>query len=208
VLDKNFIFLRTPKEKWYSLIDKKGYLTLNVRPESCSGISNPSFIGHRQHHHTSSASTKLQFNPTSENEKAGLLIFMNETHHYFICKSVENNNAVIQLYKSLDDDKLNKEIEIIASAVIPENFRDSEVGLKINTMGKDFSFEYSFDNENWTVLKDNVDGTFIRSEIPRDFVGSVIALYTTSLGKQSNAVAHFNEFSYIGNDKIYNKEIK
>ncbi|MCW8849896.1 MAG: glycoside hydrolase family 43 protein, partial [Melioribacteraceae bacterium] len=37
VLDKNFIFLRTPKEKWYSLIDKKGYLTLNVRPESCSG---------------------------------------------------------------------------------------------------------------------------------------------------------------------------
>ena len=67
---------------------------------------------------------------------------------YFICKSVENNNAVIQLYKSLDDDKLNKEIEIIASAVIPENFRDSEVGLKINTIGKDFSFEYSFDRKS------------------------------------------------------------
>lgn len=206
VLDKDFIFLRTPKEKWYSLSERKGYLTLKVRPESCSGLSNPSFIGHRQHHHTSSASTKLQFNPTSENEKAGLLIFMNESRHYFVCKSIENSKAVIQLYKSVEENNLNKEIELIAASVVPDELSKSEVNLKVNTMGKDFSFEFSFDDENWTLLKDKVDGTYIRAEIPRDFVGSIIALYTTSLGQQSNAAAYFNDFSYSGIDQIYNEK--
>ncbi len=47
-LGKDWIFLRTPHEKWYSLNDKKGFLTIQLRPETCAGNMNPSFLGHRQ----------------------------------------------------------------------------------------------------------------------------------------------------------------
>ncbi|MCB0744279.1 MAG: glycoside hydrolase family 43 protein [Ignavibacteriae bacterium] len=204
-LDKNFIFLRTPKEKWYSLVEKESYLSVKTRPETCSGLLTPSFIGYRQHHNTCWASTKLQFSPASENEKSGLLVFMNENHYYLICKSLEKNKEVIQLYKSNDSENPNDEIELMASSIIPAEYKNSEVSLKINAAGKDFSFEYSYDDKNWNLLKDNVDGTFVRCDIPRDFVGSVFALYSTSNGKESNSVAHFNNFSYLGNDEVYNK---
>lgn len=204
-LSKDFIFLRTPKEKWYSLTEKKDYLTLKVRPESCSGSSNPSFIALRKQHNICSASTKLLFNPASENEKSGLLIFMNDARHYFICKSLEDGREVIQLYKGLEKNEAQKEIALINSINIPEEYLNSEVSLRINSKGKDLSFDYSFDGKSWKLLKDNVDATYIRAVIPRDFTGAVFALYSTSLGKESNSVSYFNELNYTGNDKVYNK---
>lgn len=203
-LNKNFIFLRTPLENWHSLIEKENYLAINLRPETCSEKTNPSFIGHRQQHNNCKIVTSLNFNPILQNEKAGLVTFMNETHFYFICKSIENNDPVIQLYKSDDDISDIGNMKLIATNKIDRKNIDKEVQFKINAEGQYYSFEYSFDNKNWITLKKNVDGTFLRSVIPVDFVGCVIGMYATSNGKLSNNKAYFNWFEYIGNDEIYN----
>ncbi len=202
-LHKNFIFLRTPLTKWYNLDEKKGYVSLQLRSETCSGLDNPSFLGHRQQNNACTASTKMQFTPKSENEKAGLVIFTNENHHYFICKSLNGNTEVIQLYKSLEMAEKANGIELIASNEIAVENKTKDVILKIDINGGDFSFSYSFDNENWNMLKDKVDGTYIRAVIPQDFVGSVFGLYATSLGKESDSKAYFDNFYYEGKDKIY-----
>ncbi|HOG76062.1 MAG TPA: glycoside hydrolase family 43 protein, partial [Candidatus Marinimicrobia bacterium] len=99
-LDLYWVFLRTPHTKWYSLSDRRGSLAIQLRPETCSGKSNPSFIGRRQQHLRGSASTAMDFVPVSEFEKAGLLVFQNEKHYYFLGKSIEKGEPVVQLYKT------------------------------------------------------------------------------------------------------------
>src|SRR5690606_6143554 len=117
-LEKDWMFLRTPHEKWYDLNDD--ILSVDLRPQTCSGLENPSFLGHRQQHIKCSVSTAINFNPESENEKAGLLIFLNENRFYFLCKSVEDNQPVIQLYKSVDAEDSEEEMELLTSVKIDD----------------------------------------------------------------------------------------
>jgi len=164
---------------------------------------NPSFIARRQQHINSSASTSFLFNPISGNEKAGLIIFLNETHYYFLCKSLVDNKPVIQLFKSIDKKNSEAEMEVITSTEISGEQPNKNLNFRIESAGKVYSFYYSFDNENWILLKDNVDATHISVDIPRDFAGCVYALYATSTGNSSTNEAHFDWFEYAGKDESF-----
>jgi len=199
VLDMNWQFLRTVRETWYSLSAKKGSLELSVRPETCSGNMNPSFVCRRQQHNNSSATTALLFDAKSENEKAGLVIFQNETHYYFICKSVDNNEPVVQLYKSGDK---NDELELLVSKKINKQNTKESVYLNIESKGKYYSFSYGFDQNKMILLKDSVDGKFLSTKTAGGFVGCMYALYSTSLGKKCANKAYFDWFRYKGKNEI------
>lgn len=193
-------FLRTLKEQWFSLSDKKGSLKINLRPETVSGTSNPSYIGRRQQHAHAEASLAMQFNPNAENEKAGLIVFHNEEHFYYLCKSIDGDETVVQLYVS-NTDKENNNMELIASQTL-ENPK-SELLLKIKVEGKDLSFFYAEKQNDWKLLKDKVDASFLSVKRAWAFVGSVFAMYATSLGEQSNNSAYFDWFEYTGDDLVY-----
>jgi xylan 1,4-beta-xylosidase len=203
-ISKDFIFLRTPHQKWYSLDDKKGFLSLDLRKETCSGKSNPSFLGHRQQHINCSAGTSLIFNPSADNEKAGLLIFLNENRFYYLCKSLENNEPIIQLYKSVEKENAESTMELITSEKISDENSKKKVNFKIEAAGKYYSFFYSYNNEGWKLLKENLDATYLRVVIPKDFTGCIFALYATSLGKESNNKCYYDYFEYTGDDDVYN----
>lgn len=204
-LHKNFIFLRTPNTPWYSLNEVKDHVTIQLRPETCGGTSNPSFLGHRQQHLNCMASTSLKFKPENENEKAGLLIFLNESHFYFLCQSLDENEPVIQLFKAVEKEGHESEMKIIAvEKISPEN-KVKNLNFRITAEGQYYSFYYAFDHERWNLLKENLDGTYLSVDIPRDFIGCVFALYATSLGCKSNKKASFDWFEYEGFDEIYKK---
>ncbi|MEW6507126.1 MAG: glycoside hydrolase family 43 protein [Bacteroidota bacterium] len=201
-LHPSWIFLRTPHEMWYNLNSKKGYLAINLRPETCSGKLNPSFIARRQQHNKGYASTSVLFNPLSENEKAGLIVFLNETCFYYLCKSVENGKPVIQLFRSLDKPVSDNEMELIKQIDYTKLTMNGSVNLKIETNGDHYSFYYSLEKEDWKFIE-KLDAPFLRVQIPRDFTGCVFAMYATSLGKQSTNKAYFDWFEYYGNDDVY-----
>ncbi|MGC4022580.1 MAG: glycoside hydrolase family 43 protein [Cyclobacteriaceae bacterium] len=194
-LNVRYEFLRTPNEKWYNFSDKKGFLSLQLRPQTCGEPANPSFIGFLQSHLKGSASTAMNFTAQTENEKAGLLVFQNDNHYYFLCKSVENNQAVVQLYQS----KGNNSMELIAS----EKISDSELQLKIVAKEKTYSFLFSTNRNHWVTLKENVDAKFLSTQTGGGFVGSLYAMYATSNGKMSNNKAYFDWFNYQGDDEVY-----
>ena len=75
---------------------------------------NPSFIGKRQQHLYSTTDVSLTFDPKSENEKAGLVIFQDEKHFYYLCRSKVGTQHMIQLYKSKEDQTM----ELLAQAPI------------------------------------------------------------------------------------------
>jgi alpha-N-arabinofuranosidase len=196
-LNSRFIFLRTIRDKWYDLSQRKGWLTIRVRSETCLEEKNPSFIAHRQQNLQCSAVTSLQFSAKSEYEKAGLTIFQNETHFYYLCKSFENNKPVIQLYQSNKDSAM----QLLASAPLPPG--NKEIQLKIEARRDTYGFLYALNDNKWIVLKDGVDGEFLSTKVAGGFVGSVFALYATSSSKKSTNKAYFNWFEYKGSDDVY-----
>lgn len=191
-------FLRTPHVQWYNLSSRKNYLELKLRPETCSGNMNPSFLVRRQQHNISKASITMDFTPKAPNEKSGLVIFQSEANYYFLCKSVENGNNVIQLLKSVELTKPVDEFEILASVKIPHEEISNEVYLKVESLGNTYSFFYGFTADKWNLLKDSVDARFLSTKTAGGFVGCMYALYSTSLGKQSTNSSFFNRFKYEG----------
>lgn len=53
------------------------------------------------------------------------------------------------------------------------------------------------------MLKENVDGKFLSTQATGEFIGSVFAMYATSLGKVSTNKVSFKWLDYKGNDKVY-----
>ncbi len=197
-LNHNWVFLRTPREKWYDLQNRKGFLSMQLRPESCAGKTNPSFLGHRQQHLQGFGSVAFDFSPKAENEKAGLLIFQNEKHFYFLCISLAGNTAAIQLYKSGEE-----QMELLASQPIKDDQKTKSVYLKIEARSHTYAFSFAVNPDEWILLRDNIDARFLSTKIAGGFVGCVYALHATSLGKPSDNLAHFDWFEYAGKDEVY-----
>lgn len=165
---------------------KKGRTNL-TRSESVSNQENPSFIGHRQQHKIGEVSTEMAFVATSENEKAGLIAFQNESHFYKICQSVKNIRPVVQLFKSDEDD-----LEEIALKAIEDV---TTIQFKIEAKGSYYNFLYALNgSNNWKLLKENVDASFLSTKEAGGFVGTIYGMYTTSSGEKSTNEAVYNWF--------------
>jgi len=194
-LDDRFIFLRIPKTNWYALSGKKNGLSMQLLPQTCAQKENPAFIGFRQAHLKCEATVSINFITHAENEKAGLLIFQNEDHYYYLCKSVQDNKPCIQLLQSSSD----KKDKLISSSLLGSMV--NTVQLKIEAKGTTYSFFYSNNNKDWSLLAENIDAKFLSTKTAGGFVGSVFALYATSNGIVSENKAGFNWFNYFGNDE-------
>lgn len=198
-LDASLMFMRSVDSSSFFLSKAKG-LTLKLKPETCMGVGVPSFVGKRQQHLFCSAITELDFTATADNEKAGVTIFQDEKHFYYLCKSIENGNPIIQLYKSSSE---NKPMEVIAHAPIPVTSR--KLQLRIDAEGGNYGFYFSTKQNNWVLLKDKVDAKFLSTQSAGGFIGCFFGLYATSSGKVTSNSASFKYLKYSGNDPVYNK---
>ena len=204
ILNNRYAFLRTVREKWYSLADKKGILSVRLRPQTVQEKDNPSFIGFRQSHLKGYAATAMQFYAKAENEKAGLIVFANENHFYFLCKSVQEGKEVVQLYKGPGNKKAGAAPELLASQTIKAN-GNKDLLLKIEANGNTYSFFYAQKRNKWKPLLLQADAKYLSTKEVGGFVGSMYAMYATSAGKPSENVAMFNWFESRNNDDVYKK---
>ncbi|MDT0648652.1 glycoside hydrolase family 43 protein [Autumnicola edwardsiae] len=194
-LDFHWLFLRTVKNKWYSLNERKGFLVMETRPETVSGTSNPSFVAHRQQHLTGEASVSVDFTTEKSNEKAGLLAFQNETHYYFICKSFAEGKEVIELYKGSENEEV-----LLASANL--DAPEAIVEFKVEFNEDNYRFSYKTETE-WKNLGGDLDGKYLSTRVAGGFVGAVLGMYSTSNGADSQNKAAFDWFKYTGEDEVY-----
>lgn len=206
-LDKNWMFLRTPHLKWYDLQKQKGFITLKLKPEMCSGKSNPSFLGYRQQNIKCSALVSVKFNPENRSEKVGLIIFQNEDHFYFVCKSIQDDQPAIQLYKSVARDSLGN-MDLIESVLLNQIENAKQLNLMITSDDKHYSFSYSFvekpeEKKDWISFDTKLDAEFLSTHVAGGFVGCVFGIYATSSNRPSDNDAQFDFFEYRGDDEIY-----
>ncbi|GAB3296351.1 glycoside hydrolase family 43 protein [Hymenobacter humi] len=198
-LDPALLFLRTVDSTSFSLSKAKG-LTLKLKPETCAETGNPAFIGKRQQHLYCTAETELTFAPKAANEKAGLVIFQDEKHFYYLCKSVDGGKPMLQLFKSTAD---AKQPELLAQA--PLKSATGSVQLRIKAQGDTYGFHFSDNGKAWTTLQDKVDGKFLSTQVAGSFIGCVFGMYATSSGQPTANTASFKWLKYEGNDPMYKK---
>jgi xylan 1,4-beta-xylosidase len=198
-LDPALLFLRTVDSSSFSL-NKTDGLKMKLKPETIMEHGNPSFIGKRQQHLYCSTETSLDFSATTDNEKAGLVIFQDEKHFYYLCKSTDEGKPVVQLFKSSTE---GQAMELITQSFLEETSK--KLLLRITAAGPDYSFEFATRSNHWTLLKDKVDGKFLSTQVSGGFIGCIFGMYATSSGSATSGHAAFHYLKYAGNDPMYNK---
>ncbi|SKC64497.1 alpha-N-arabinofuranosidase [Ohtaekwangia koreensis] len=198
-LDPSMLFLRTCDSSRFSL-DKARGLTLKLSPETCMGTGHPTFIGKRQQHLYCQAETELSFATTADHEKAGLIIFQDEKHFYYICQSADQGKPVIQLFKSNPE---AERMELLTQALLAPGVKP--VRLRIQASGDYYDFYYTSKPDRWSLLQGNLDATFLSTRVAGGFIGCVFGLYATASEKNTTSQASFKYLRYRGDDPMYKK---
>ena len=165
-----FNMLRTPTGKWWSLTDKPGSLLIEPRAEDLDSKHNLSLIAYRQKNANFSASAQLRFNAQDKPSDAGLAVFQNETHSFFLGVRVDP-----QQHRTLFLEKRNEGVSQVASVALPP---DAEgVTLKVVGEGSRYRFFYQLANGAWQPVGGDQDGTILSTKVAGGFVGSYIGMF-------------------------------
>jgi len=182
-------FLRTPRDDFYSLTERKSYLRLRLRPQHLAEKSNPSFVGRRQQHINFTAQTEFEFTP-QVNECAGLVLIQNNDFHFRFVVTHEDENIIRLIKRSHGQD------ETLATQPLPAG----RYTLKVTAHEQNYNFYFST-NGQWHTLAENVDGRILSTPVAGGFVGAYIAMYASSNGQSSTNHADFDWFEYTSFDQ-------
>ena len=178
-------FLRTPREDFYSLTDRPGFLRLHLRPHQLSEQSNPSFVGRRQQHIDFTAQTEFEFTPQSNNESAGIVLLQNKDFYYQFVITYETE-TVVRLIKRAHGNE---------ETLVTQPVSSGHHLLKVSANGQNYNFYFSA-NGQWHPLAENIDGRILSTPIAGGFVGAYIGMYASSNGQPGANHADFAWFEY------------
>lgn len=173
VLDMPWMTLRTSASDLYSLSETPGYLTLKCADISATEKKTPAFVCRRLQHHKFECATRMLFNPSDDKEMAGMLLFKDETHQYFLAINRDSLGKCITLQKVG---------ELGTELLVRQDIREEikVIDLKIISEGNYYNFYYSLMDGNWELLHKNVDASYLSTSIAGGFTGTTIGLYATS----------------------------
>lgn len=178
-------FLRTPRDDFYSLIKRPGFLRLSLRPQHLVEQSNPSFVGRRQQHIHCKAETQMEFLPQTAHECAGLVLLQNNDFHFRLVVTLKDKSVVQLIQRSHGQEELLALQPITAECC----------NLKVIVHEQSYNFYFSTGGD-WHALAENVDGRILSTPVAGGFVGAFIGLYASSNGEPSTNCADFDWFDY------------
>jgi alpha-N-arabinofuranosidase len=166
-----WLMLRNPHEKWWSLTDPKGSLSLTPRKDTLEGKGNPSFFGRRLQHAKFEVSTALA--PSgSKDVSAGLALFQSEEHFYYF--GVRHADDRLVLFVELADG--GKPVVKIQTTIA----ESSQVELRIKGDELSGIFEYRISGQDWRILLSDADLKPITTNAAGGglhFTGAVVGVY-------------------------------
>ncbi len=180
-LGLEWTMIRNPLQNWYSLTNKKGYISLNLLKDEIEQSAHPVFLGKRVVDQKIEASTLIEFNPVDK-DCAGLVLLRGHEAEWSIVKEVVDTSYFISAYYNKDK---------MASVEILDKTKPTYLKIEINNFEADFLYSENGDNWNHVAAADiNAVG------FPKDgrFTGSFIGMYASSRGKLSTNKAHFDFF--------------
>ena len=170
--DYGWFALRSPYSEWAkSGVGGCPGLVLDCRAESLSERGTPSFLARWVRGNSFDTELTVNFEPTAQNEFAGLCYYQNERHHYEIGKTVVGGNLVVAVRKT-DCGKT----ETVATARVAQG----ALRLRIVARGKDISFEYAAEGGAWRPLGGVQDASILSTDHAGGFVAATVGPFATS----------------------------
>ena len=188
-LSPEWTFIRTPREKWWEVSSRKDALSIRLRPDILSDISQPSWLGLRQDRFHARFSTIMEFRPEREGEEAGLTVFRDKDHYFKFTLIREKEGDSLQLSKRV----IGQTTDHVISRV---PFNEKKIILRITASGRRYSFEYGVSADELKYLEKDADGGFLGSPAAGRFTGTMIGIYATGNGVKSMNSAAFKDISY------------
>lgn len=179
-------YINNPVEKNYSLTERKGYLRLYGSEKSLSENPGVTFVGRRQQHFNFIATTTLDFNPSSENEEAGISLYKDALHHYQLYIRKKGTERELVLAYSIG--KIH---------AIEKTIRLKKGNVQLNITGTPELYEFAYSQGNDSIISiGKVDTKYLSTETAGGFTGAYIGLYATGNKNQSKTAADFDNFNY------------
>ncbi len=185
--------IHPPKEPFYSLTERKGFLRLYLRPQTMEEVGCPAFVGRRQQHKSFLARTALDFVPTSAKEECGLALVQDDRYHYlFLCGGKETSadaRRMLRLYRCKGKGK-----ELVGEREIGSG----RIYLTVFCTGETYEFFYGFQEGQMERFGDGQDAALLSSDVNEGFTGAYLGMYGTSGGMATQGYGDFDWFVYQG----------
>lgn len=181
-------FLRTPREPFWSIGDRPGWLRLKLRPETLAEQANPSFVGRRITDLTFTVTTAMEFSPARDGESAGLVVEQSNNFHFRMEILRESGRVLLRLTERRDG----------KDTVLAEKPSPGSPVLLRASAGQPSAYDFAFAAKDgkWVELKSGVNATTLSRRITGGFTGTFVGLYASGNGKPSSIVADFDWFEY------------
>ena len=145
--------LRAPKEQWWKIDPAAGKLELAPRSDTLSGRGNPSYLGRRVRHAVYTADLTVEM-PSNEGVSAGMALFFNDQHHFFLAVQRDGNTSRIYL------ERVNRgRISRVAVADLPSSVK--EIDLRVAADKGVCTFQYRLQEGDWKTLVADTDAKMI-----------------------------------------------
>ena len=163
-LDQAWMTLRGPADGLYAL--KGGALELTCSPMRATRFETPALILRRLQHHAFTASTRMRFVPEGS-EAAGLLLYKDERHQYFLKVCLMDGEPSICLERSG---------ETLSCKGLPKTFSTVDLAIASDD-GLTFRFGYAVDGREMRTLVAGVDASYLSTAVAGGFTGTTVGPY-------------------------------
>jgi xylan 1,4-beta-xylosidase len=188
VLDLHWNFIRNPYSRSWSLEERKGWLRLYGSSVSLHDTDSPAFVGRRQQHLDCSVGTLLDFRPQKADEEAGLVVIMDEKHHYEIAVVLHAGQRKVMVRRTIGS---------LSAVVAEESVQEGPILLKVTADSRNYHFAYGREGGMEKMLASG-ECKYLSSEVAGGFTGVYLGMYATGNGRDSSVPADFDWFEYQG----------
>jgi xylan 1,4-beta-xylosidase len=205
-----FQSLRVPfSASWLSLSERKGYLCLRGR-ESLNSFNEQSMVVRRIQSYNFTATTTIDFNPTSFQHLAGLVCYYNTTHFHYLHISVDDSGRrCIQVTSN----NLFDTFEALENPIVLP--KEGQIKLKVDMYGADLQFSFAIEDGNWIKVGDVLDASILSDDNVRDggprympaFTGAFVGMCCQDFSGNKTP-AYFDDFSYAEGEYEFENSIK
>jgi xylan 1,4-beta-xylosidase len=185
-LGPEWLLLRTPRQRWWSLTERPGHLRLRLRPASVTDRANPSFVGRRVAHRSFTAQAALEVEPAAPGERAGLVLLHSDATQLRLDVTGVGPRRGVQLVR-----RVGGVDELVAERPV----RPGPLVLGVQASGRVHEFRVSDGPGRWWTVG-TVDGGVLSATVAGGFFGVLVGVHATSGGADSSTVADVDWFEY------------
>lgn len=161
---------------------RRGFLRLIGGPVPLGDDGASTFVGQRQRDWDVTATTRLEFDPRTDGEEAGLAVYLDPAHHYEIAVARVDGVRRVQLRR-----QIGSLAAVVATRPLPAA---GAVRLRVRATKAAYVFSWSPEGGAF----DELGGGEAEYLVAREFTPAYFALYATGAGRPAKAPADFDWF--------------